>query len=341
MGKQLYTLTVVVDASQIVSGVLDIARIPATALERMVTVADETERFDLTTATVQNGDTVYQTDTDRMYRVVDDTKLGEAAGYQVYSGAPYWKNIQDNPVSVTAEKTLTVTESATLDEAVALSAKANASEILWEQDAWMEVEGVQPKDSKIVFTDKIYYWTTIVSNWFFNAWTGSAPDDWALTGTGATTSAEDPRVEGAADYSVRITATEDADAVLTQADLHTANEIEWWQGRNVTLKAWVKCSSADTAKLVIDDGVGTINSLNFHSGGGDWELLTAQGAIDNGATKIDIQLFVAQAGAGETNAADFDIIAFDEDVHELTNAVASLRADLADALKRIRVIEGS
>ena len=226
MGKQLYTLTVVVDASQIVSGVLDIARIPATALERMVTVADETERFDLTTATVQNGDTVYQTDTDRMYRVVDDTKLGEAAGYQVYSGAPYWKNIQDNPVSVTAEKTLTVTESATLDDAVALSAKANASEILWEQDAWMEVEGVQPKDSKIVFTDKIYYWTTIVSNWFFNAWTESAPDDWALTGTGATTSAEDPRVEGAADYSVRITATEDAGAVLTQADLHTANEIE-------------------------------------------------------------------------------------------------------------------
>ena len=112
------------DASQIVSGVLDLARIPATALERMVTVADETERFDLTTATVQNGDTVYQTDTDKMYRVVDDTKLNEAAGYQVYSGAPYWKNIQDNPVTVTATKTLTVTESATLDEAVALSSKA-------------------------------------------------------------------------------------------------------------------------------------------------------------------------------------------------------------------------
>ena len=124
MGKQLYTRTTIADASQVKSGVFDIARIPAAALERMVTVADEGTRYALTTATVQNGDTVYQIDTDKMYRVVDDTKLDEAAGYQVYSGAPYWKNIQDNPVTVTATKTLTVTESATLDEAVALSDKA-------------------------------------------------------------------------------------------------------------------------------------------------------------------------------------------------------------------------
>jgi len=43
-----------------------------------VSVAD---RFTLTTATVQNGDYVYQTSNTTLYEVIDDTQLGVAAGY--------------------------------------------------------------------------------------------------------------------------------------------------------------------------------------------------------------------------------------------------------------------
>ena len=47
-----------------------------------MTVADQTARYALTTDDVQNGDTVYQNDTQVMYFVVDDTKLDLAAGYK-------------------------------------------------------------------------------------------------------------------------------------------------------------------------------------------------------------------------------------------------------------------
>lgn len=72
-------------ASLDANSLIPIAQIPPAALERIVTVADQTARFALTTTTVQNGDSVYQTDTATMYMVVDDTNLGNAAGYLVYS----------------------------------------------------------------------------------------------------------------------------------------------------------------------------------------------------------------------------------------------------------------
>lgn len=89
------------DASEITSGTIDIARLPAGALERMVDVADRQARYALTTATVQNGDTVRQLDTGVMYRVVDDTKLNKADGYKEYTAgrasAVPWSGIEDKP----------------------------------------------------------------------------------------------------------------------------------------------------------------------------------------------------------------------------------------------------
>ena len=89
------------DASDVTSGVFDLARIPQAALERLYNVNDEEERFALTTADVQNGDTVKQLDTEIMYRVVDQTKLNEAAGYVKYSAgraaAVPWSGVEDKP----------------------------------------------------------------------------------------------------------------------------------------------------------------------------------------------------------------------------------------------------
>ena len=93
-------------ASKITSGTFDIARIPAAALERVVVVADQAARYALTTATVQNGDTVYQTDTTTMYFVIDDSQLNGAGGYRVYSAgtaaAVAWSGITSKPDPITA-----------------------------------------------------------------------------------------------------------------------------------------------------------------------------------------------------------------------------------------------
>jgi hypothetical protein len=92
-----------IDASKINSGVIDLDRLPQGALDTLVKVADQSERFALTTAYVQNGDTVQQLDTGIMYRVVDDTKLNSADGYAEYTAgrasAVPWSGVTDKPTT--------------------------------------------------------------------------------------------------------------------------------------------------------------------------------------------------------------------------------------------------
>lgn len=93
------------DASEITTGTIDIARLPAGALERMIDVDNRQARYALTTNDVQNGDTVRQVDTGAMYRVVDDTKLNKADGYKEYTAgrasAVPWSGIEDKPTTFT------------------------------------------------------------------------------------------------------------------------------------------------------------------------------------------------------------------------------------------------
>ena len=93
------------NASNITTGTLPLSVIPAGALERLAIVADQSARFALTTATVQNGDTVKQNDTGVMYFVVDDTNLGNSSGYQTYTAGaattvPY-SGVTSIPVNIT------------------------------------------------------------------------------------------------------------------------------------------------------------------------------------------------------------------------------------------------
>lgn len=102
------------------SGLVPVTQMPPAALERLVIVANQTARFALTTATVQNGDTVKQTDTGVMYFVVDDTNLGNASGYSVYTAGTAssvaWSGITGIPAPVsslsgtnTGDQTITLT----------------------------------------------------------------------------------------------------------------------------------------------------------------------------------------------------------------------------------------
>lgn len=66
------------------NGKIPISQIPSAVIERMVTVADDTARFALTSNDVQLGDTIKVTSTNKMYMVVDTLHLDSEAGYQVY-----------------------------------------------------------------------------------------------------------------------------------------------------------------------------------------------------------------------------------------------------------------
>lgn len=94
-----------IDASKITSGVIDIARLPAAALERLIEVEDDTARFELTKEQVQNGDTVKVTETLKMYRVIDDSQLSSEAGYTEYSvglaASVPWSGVTGKPSTFT------------------------------------------------------------------------------------------------------------------------------------------------------------------------------------------------------------------------------------------------
>lgn len=86
-------------------GTIDIARLPHGALERLIIVEDDTARFKLTTANIQLGDTVKVTKTEKMYYVVDESKLSSEAGYSVYTAGTAtsvpWSGITGKPSTYT------------------------------------------------------------------------------------------------------------------------------------------------------------------------------------------------------------------------------------------------
>ena len=92
------------DASKL-TGVIGIEHLPAGALERCIVVADDTARFALTTAKVQQGDTVKVTSTGKMYFVTDDSKLNSEAGYEVYTAGSAtsvpWSGVTGKPSTFT------------------------------------------------------------------------------------------------------------------------------------------------------------------------------------------------------------------------------------------------
>src|SRR5574344_314815 len=74
-----------IDANLIGTGTIDINRLPKGALERLVIVNTEKDKFELTSDSVQRGDSVKVLSDGLMYIVIDDTQLSSALGYMTYS----------------------------------------------------------------------------------------------------------------------------------------------------------------------------------------------------------------------------------------------------------------
>lgn len=92
------------DASKL-TGTISIDRLPKGALERLITVENQAERFSLTSSEVQLGDTVKQLDTGTMYLVVNESELDNNSGYTEYTAGRAtsvpWAGIEDRPSTFT------------------------------------------------------------------------------------------------------------------------------------------------------------------------------------------------------------------------------------------------
>ena len=88
-------------------GLIPMEYIPPQVFERMVTVANDTERFALTTDDVQNGDWVYVNSTQIMYFVSDEDHLDTEAGYTPVAAGIAAKAVADkdgNQIDTTYQK---------------------------------------------------------------------------------------------------------------------------------------------------------------------------------------------------------------------------------------------
>lgn len=127
-----------IDASWVKTGTLPLSVIPHAALERIYTVTDASKLANLTTAQVQNGDTVKVADKDgvigAMYLVADDTKLGTedymdglvqyAAGT---AASVAWSGVTDTPTTLAGYG---ITDAVHSNEKVTEASTANAGKIL-------------------------------------------------------------------------------------------------------------------------------------------------------------------------------------------------------------------
>lgn len=92
------------DAAKITSGTISIDRLPKGALERLIIVANQSQRFALTEADVQEGDTVKQQDTGLMYYVYDINNLNNESGYEIYTAGSAtsvpWSGVTNRPTKL-------------------------------------------------------------------------------------------------------------------------------------------------------------------------------------------------------------------------------------------------
>lgn len=134
----------------------------------------------------------------------------------------------------------------------------------------------------------------LISDWGnFEDWidgAASAPTEWTLAGTGAAVArASSPVKYGT--YSVKLDRTTN-DVTL----YHDYSGYADFLGRRMTFGVWIYCSTANAARVQIDDGVNTEES-SYHTGGGSWEFIPVTMDIDASATRIRVVLQLNGTGS--------------------------------------------
>lgn len=118
------------DAAKL-TGKIALDLLPATAIERLKKVKNHAAMLALTIKDVQNGDSVKDMETGKMYFVVDETLLGQDTAFEEYTvgtaGAVNWTGVQNHPTTIAGYG---ITDAVNSNEKVSEASAANAGKIL-------------------------------------------------------------------------------------------------------------------------------------------------------------------------------------------------------------------
>jgi hypothetical protein len=127
--------------------------------------------------------------------------------------------------------------------------------------------------------------TNLLENSDFESWssgTSNAPDRWDLNAGTIARSTDEKMGE----YSISLSYSGASGRVIQDIE-----ELDRYASETLIMGAWVKCSDADSAKLMLQDSGGSEYS-SYHSGGGDWEFLTVTKVITTTPTYIRANIIV-------------------------------------------------
>jgi hypothetical protein len=77
-----------------------------------------------------------------------------------------------------------------------------------------------------------------------------------------------------------------------------------FDGLVMTVSAWVKSNSSNCRLNIYDSGWNGIKS-DAHTGGGDWEFLTASGTFDTGMTDLRVRIGLSNQGNTTISSGDY------------------------------------
>lgn len=134
------------------------------------------------------------------------------------------------------------------------------------------------------------YGVNLVADSCFQMWHATAAlSHWTNTNGTLARSTTTPKIGG---MHAQVTAHGSLTSTLLQTLLDTAaygSDVVAFDGRSVSMGAWVWCDTASKAKLIIQDGAASTLS-SYHAGGSAWTWLTCSHVVDNGATKLELGL---------------------------------------------------
>jgi len=141
--------------------------------------------------------------------------------------------------------------------------------------------------------------TNLLVNGDFESWSAgasSASDNWVFIGN--TVAREDTEIK-IGTHSCKLINI-DTNTYVYQI----LSDYIRYRGQVMSLNVWAKCSTGNCARILITDGVAN-NYSDYHTGGGDWELLTTSSTIDASNDRLRLYCRCEVAGTGYFDGAIF------------------------------------
>jgi len=211
----------------------------------------------------------------RAYNASGNSGYSNEAGGTTHSNIEPPTNLEATPVSDT-EIEITFKDNSLEEDSHHIERKLTGG-------SYSEVKVLEPNRT---------YWKDSLNqilNGSFENWSSgdnSDPDSWTSWSSGMTHSiAKEFDYVKLGNFSAKLTRN-GANCVLNQ-DIHEDEGISYWQEKTVMFQCWVKCNTASSARILINDGVLSVSS-DYHSGNNSWELLTVSKTIDANATMVRV-----------------------------------------------------